>query len=362
MIKKDKIRVLIVDDSITARNLLKLLLIEDPHFEIIGIVSNGSEAVDFVKREKPDVVSMDIHMPVMNGFEATSQIMSTNPVPIVIVSTAYNPSETQLAFKALEAGALTILPRPIGPGHPDFLKHGKTYRLTLKSLSEVRVIRRHRSGSMPAGNSDQGLKSENISETGAKQSNGARIVAIGASAGGPSALQIILKSLPPDFPVPVLIVQHIDKGFAEGFAQWLGQISKIPVIIPKDGEQLLPGHVYLPCGDRHLGVKKEGIASISSASPEHGLRPAVSFLFRSVGSVYGNNATAILLSGMGLDGAEELKNLKELGAFTIVQNEETSLVYGMPGEAIRLRASCRVLPPEQMIQTILNQYTSLTKH
>ncbi len=361
MINKDKIGVLIVDDSITARNLLKILLNEDPQFEIIGIVSNGSEAVAFVKTEKPDVISMDIHMPVMNGFEATRQIMSTNPVPIVIVSTAYNPSETQLAFKALEAGALTILPRPIGPGHPDFLKHGKTYRTTLKSLSEVRVIRRHQSGSKPVEDSDKYLKFDKNTGTEERKSIASKIVAIGASAGGPAALQAIMKSLPSDFPAPILVVQHIDKGFAEGFAQWLGEMSKIPVIIPKDGERLLPGHVYLPSGDHHLGVKQEGIVSISSASPEHGLRPAVSYLFRSVGSVYGNNTTAILLSGMGLDGARELKKLKELGAFTIVQNEETSLVYGMPGEAIRLHASCRILPPEQMIQAILNQFTSLAK-
>ncbi|MBE0647401.1 MAG: chemotaxis-specific protein-glutamate methyltransferase CheB [Bacteroidales bacterium] len=359
MSQKEKIRVLIVDDSVTARNLLKLLLLEDPQFEIAGIVSNGSEAVAFVEKEKPDVISMDIHMPVMNGFEATRQIMSTYPVPIVIVSTTYNPSETQLSFKALEAGALTILPRPIGPGHPDFLKHGKIYRTTLKSLSEVRVIRRHGGESRPVQKLDKTQECDEPNHTDERKRTDSRIVAIGASAGGPAALQIIIRSLPPNFPAPILIVQHIDKGFAEGFAHWLCSLSKIPVVIPKDGEALLPGHIYLASGDHHLGVKKEGIASISSASPEHGLRPAVSFLFRSVALVYGNKATAILLSGMGQDGAGELKNLKELGAYTIVQNEATSLVYGMPGEAVRLRASCRVLPPEQMVQAILNQITSL---
>lgn len=356
-----KIRVLIVDDSVTARNLLKLLLLEDPQFEIAGIVSDGSEAVSFVERDRPDVISMDIHMPVMNGFEATRQIMATNPVPIVIVSTAYNPGETQLSFKALEAGALTILPRPIGPGHPDFLKQGKTYRTTLKSLSEVRVIRRHRGGSSSPEMIHQDFTRSENKEKSQKKHITSTIVAIGASAGGPSALQTIMRTIPPGFPAPILIVQHIDKGFAEGFAQWLGQNSPIPVRIPKNGDSLLPGHAYLPSGDHHLGVKKEGIVSISSASLEHGLRPSVSYLFRTVGSVYGKNAIALLLSGMGNDGARELKTLKDLGAFTIVQNEETSLVYGMPGEAIRLDASCRVLPPEQMIRAIINQFTSLTK-
>lgn len=355
MTKDTQIRVLIVDDSTTARNLLKLILSEDPRFEIIGVVSDGVEAVSFVEKEKPDVISMDIHMPVMNGFEATRQIMSSNPVPIVIVSSAYNPAETHLSFKALEAGALTILSRPAGPSHPDFEKLGKKYRTTLKTFSEVRVIRRRRGESEPivTKHTDQALSF--------REKKG-HVLAIGASAGGPAALQTIMKSLPPDFPSPILVVQHIDKGFAEGFARWLGQISAIPVSIPQDGERLLPGHVYLPCGDRHLGVKKEGVAAVSASSPENGLRPSVNFLFRSVGNIYGKHAIALLLSGMGNDGAKELKALKDLGAHTIVQNAETALVYGMPGEAIRLQASCQVLPPDQMVQAIINQFNSLMKH
>jgi len=361
MTKENKIRVLIVDDSITARNLLKLLLSEDPVFEIAGIVSNGSEAVDFVERDKPDVISMDIHMPVMNGFEATRHIMTSNPVPIVIVSTAYNPNETQLSFQALEAGALAILPRPMGPGHPDFVRHGRSYRSTLKSLSEVRVIRRHRSESSSHSRAHKDAEQKVLNGNKERKDTLNKIVAIGASAGGPSALQAIMKSIPSGFPCPVLIVQHIDKGFAEGFAQWLGQHSSIPVRIPVDGELLQSGNAYLPPGDMHLGVKKEGVATISSASPEHGLRPSVGFLFRSVGAVYGKNSIAVLLSGMGQDGARELKTLKEIGAYTIVQNKETALVYGMPGEAIRLQASCCVLPPERMVQTIIDRLKPLPK-
>lgn len=362
MTKEGKIRVLIVDDSTTARNLLKILLLEDPRFEIMGIVSNGVEAVDFVAREKPDIISMDIHMPVMNGFEATRQIMEQHPVPIVIVSTTFNASETQLSFKALEAGALAILPRPIGPGHPDFEKHGKSYRSTLRSLSEVRVIRRRGAGSKsPEPRSDGEIK-QTEEEVRVQNLKSHRIVAIGTSAGGPAALQVIMSSIPKEFPASILIVQHIDKGFAEGFAQWLGQASSIPVSIPKDGDKLLPGHAYLASGDHHLGVKKEGVVAVSNASPEHGLRPSVSFLFRSVAKAYGTNAVAMLLSGMGHDGAQELKHLREAGAFTIVQNEETALVYGMPGEAIRLQAACRVLPPDRMVHAITNYFNSLVNH
>lgn len=362
MTGKEKIRVLIVDDSITARNLLKLLLSEDPLFEVIGILSNGSEAVEFAKRERPDVISMDIHMPVMNGFEATREIMEVSPVPIVIVSTAYNPNETRLSFQALEAGALTILPRPMGPGHPDFVKQAKNFRNTLKSLSEVRVVRRtrpplNRGETKPVNHAD-------LTKTVLRQEEkvSTPIVVIGASAGGPSALQLILQSVPSGFPSPILIVQHIDKGFAEGFAQWLSQSSSVPVTIPKDGDKLLPGHAYLPSGDHHLGLKGAGVVALSSSAPENGLRPSVSYLFRSAAAHYGSNTVAVLLSGMGRDGAKELKNLKEIGAFTLVQDSETALVYGMPGEALRLQASCIVLPPERMIQAILSQINSLMKH
>jgi len=354
MEREKLIRVLIVDDSVTARNLLKLLLSMDPRIEIAGMVSNGKEAVSFVEKEKPDVISMDIHMPVMNGFEATRQIMATNPVPIVIVSSAYNSSETQLSFKALEAGALTILPRPVGPGHVDFERDGKRYLFTIKSLSEVRVVRRRQG--QPPSTFEQPKPSSYVATSQEKQAENITggIVAIGASAGGPSALQLIMEGVPSDFPFPILIVQHIDKGFAEGFAQWLGQLSSVPVIIPQDGDRLLPGRAYLAPGDHHLGVREKGIVTLSKEVPDHGLRPSVSYLFRSVGDCYGKRAMALLLSGMGQDGAKELKTLKEMGAFTIVQDKESCLVYGMPGEAIHLEASCHVLPPEKMIQAIID--------
>lgn len=308
MVKEKKIRVLLVDDSVTSRNLLKLLLSEDPQFEIAGVVSNGAEAVAFVEMERPDVISMDIHMPVMNGFEATRQIMSTNPVPIVIVSSAFNPNETQLSFKALEAGALTILPRPAGPGHIDFHKDGKCYRSTLKSLSEVRVVTRQRNHLKAIHENLQLFSPAGAPMAEQKDRISGTVVAIGASAGGPSALQTIMKSIPSDFPFPILIVQHIDKGFAEGFADWLRQLTGIPVVIPHSGDRLFPGNVYLPSGDHHLGIKEEGVIAISTASPEHGSRPSVSFLFRSVGTIYGKNSVAILLSGMGHDGAKEVNH------------------------------------------------------
>lgn len=361
MTEDKKIRVLIVDDSPTARILLKTLISEDKRLEVAGIVSNGAEAISFLERERPDVISMDIFMPVMDGLEATRHIMASCPVPIVIVSSEYNAGENQLSFKALEAGALTILPRPVGPGHPEYIRQGKTYRSTLRSIAEVKVIKRIRKGiRVPRLHPDSPTEDQQTTFKKPGTETG-RIVVIGASAGGPSALQTILKSMPAVFPVPVIIVQHIDKGFADGFARWLELSSGKPIRVPSDREPLLPGSIYLPPADRHLGVREEAIAMVSDDPPESGLRPSVNYLFRTTAKVYGARSVAILLSGMGQDGAAELKHLKEIGAYTLVQDMDTSLVYGMPGEAVRIGAACHVVPPDQMIPKIINHLSPLNK-
>lgn len=362
---KRKIRVLIVEDSRVNQGLLKGLLADDPGFEIAGIVNNGHEAVEFVAKAKPDVVSMDIYMPVMDGVEATRQIMQHTPVPIVIVSSFYQVNEVKMSFSILEAGALTILSRPFGPGHPLYNQTARNYRNTLRMMSEVKVsiIRRgvrqpvklqHVVSNKPAsparvtahvqsGNSVIGIRGN---------AGTYAVIAIGASAGGPQAVQSILNLLPSSLPIPVLIVQHIDSNFAEGYCEWLGSTSKLPVHVAADGEVMLPGHVYLPPGDHHLGLKKQGIISISKAPSERGLRPAVSFLFRDVMSVYGKNSIAIILSGMGIDGAAEIKKLRDLGAYTFAQDANSSLVHGMPGEAIKMGGALRILPPDEIAKEI----------
>jgi two-component system, chemotaxis family, protein-glutamate methylesterase/glutaminase len=179
------------------------------------------------------------------------------------------------------------------------------------------------------------------------------VIAIGASAGGPQAVQSILNLLPSSLPVPVLIVQHIDSNFAEGYCEWLGSTSKLPVHVASDGEVMVAGHVYLPPGDHHLGLQKQGVVSVNKSPPERGLRPAVSFLFRDIMSVYGKNAIAIILSGMGSDGAAEIKKLRDLGAYTFAQDAGSSLVHGMPGEAIKLGGASRILPPDEIAKEII---------
>ena len=340
-----KIKVLIVEDTQVGQTLLKGLLSYDPRFGIIGLVTNGKQAVEFIAHNRPDVVSMDIYMPVMDGVDATRLIMENTPVPIVIVSSAYDSSEVMMSFRILEAGALTIMPRPFGPGHPQFEQTARNYRNTLKMMSEVTVKSRIRT--KPKVEQHQALVPQSPVSP-------CKIIAIGASAGGPQITQVILNGLPKGLSVPIIIVQHIDLHFAEGYRDWLGNTTHLPVHIARNDETMIAGHVYLPPGDRHIGIKKEGIIAVGDDLPIKGLRPAVSYLFNSLCKVYGASAMAILLSGMGTDGAIEMKLLYDMGAFTIAQDAESSLVHGMPGEAIRLGGASRIMNPEEIIKEILN--------
>ncbi|MDD2798449.1 MAG: chemotaxis-specific protein-glutamate methyltransferase CheB [Bacteroidales bacterium] len=346
-----KIKVLIVEDTAVAQKLLKGLIDSDERFELVGIAENGKQSIDFVKKYSPDVISMDILMPIMDGVEATRLIMQDYPTPVVIVSSFYQTSEVDMAMKVLDAGAVTILPRPFGPGHAQFEKTAKRYLNTLKMMSEIKVVRRkigHNTHPTPLKRVENPLISKPA------ELKRIQAITIGASAGGPQGLSTIVSTLPIDLPVPIFLVQHIDANFAEGFAAWLNTMSAIPVKIAENGEKALPGHIYLPPGDHHLLVKKDGVMAITKDAQEKGLRPSVDLLFKSIGEVYGNNVIAVLLSGMGKDGAEQLKKLHEKGAFTIAQEESSCLVYGMPGEAVKLGAVNKILRPENIVKEIVN--------
>lgn len=337
------IKVLVVEDSPVIREFLVGLLSSDPGISVIGAANNGEDALRAVEDQRPDVITMDIHMPRMNGIEATRRIMETYPTPIVIVSGSRDPKEVETTFHAMEAGALAFLERPVGQGHPHHLDMVKELVQTVKLMSEVKVVRRwprtprKTLASTIAPEVNLRKATENI-----------RLVAVGASTGGPPVIQTILSDLSKDFPVPMLIVQHMAEGFIAGFAEWLIQKSDLPIHIATHGEQTLPGHVYIAQDGFQMKVDRGGRILLSKDEPENGHRPSVSHLFRSVASVYGKNAVGVLLTGMGKDGAEELKLMKNEGAVTIVQDRESSVVYGMPGEATCLGAATYVFSPEKI--------------
>lgn len=339
------IRVLVVEDSATVREFLLWILRSDPEIEVVGTAETGEEALEAVGRTQPDVVTMDVHMPKMNGFDATRRIMETHPTPIVIVSGTVDMADAAKAFRALEAGALAVLQRPYGVGHPAHRKTAAELVRTVKLMSEVKVIRRwprSRSAGIPP---DASVCKEFRRKAAPTQVS---LVAVGASTGGPPVLQAILAGLPRDFSVPVLIVQHIAPGFTQGFADWLAQSSSLPIHIPVHGQSVLPGQVYVAPDGFHMAVGPQGQIRLNTDEPENGLRPSVSHLFRSVAHAYGSRAVGVLLTGMGKDGAWELKLMKEQGAVTIAQDRDTSVVHGMPGEAIRVGGATYVLPPEKI--------------
>ena len=339
------INVLVVEDSRVVREFLIHLLSSDPNIRVVGAATDGEEALEAVARERPDVVTMDIHMPRMDGLEATRRIMETNPVPIVIVSGSGDPKEVATTFRAMEAGALAALPRPLGVNHPEHEAMARELVQTVKLMSEVKVVRRwarfQRNGAIvSAVVREPSLPKQSLAEI--------KLVAIGASTGGPLALQTILSGLSNRFPVPILIVQHMVADFIPGFVEWLDQTCSFPVRVAAHGEPILPGHAYMAPGGYQMKVETRQKISLTQDASENGHRPSVSSLFRSVAQVFGSRAVGVLLTGMGKDGAEELRLMKDQGAMTFAQDEESSVIHGMPGEAIRLGGAAYVLPPDKI--------------
>lgn len=343
-----QIKVLVVDDSPVARELLVHILDSDPGVKVVATAASGQAALDALERLRPDIVTMDVHMPGLDGFETTRRIMETHPLPVIIVSGVVDPKESAVAFQTIEAGALAILERPVGPGHSDYQEAAARLVNTVKSMSEVRVVRRW--SRRPA----TVAPSPPAQEVQEAPPGRIRAVAIGVSTGGPPVLRTILSGLPKDFPVPVLIVQHISAGFLDGLAEWLTSSTGFPVHIAAKGEHIAPGRAYIAPDDYHMGVDANELITLSSEPPDHGLRPSVARLFRSVASVYGKSAIGVLLTGMGRDGADELKLLRDAGAVTIAQDKDSSVVHGMPGEAIRIGGAKHVLPADQIAAALVS--------
>jgi len=337
------IRALVADDSKVARQLLVHILESDERIRVVGSVEDGQSALEFVQEQKPDVVIMDIHMPRLDGFEATRQIMETQPVPIVICSATLDPRQVATTFRVLEAGAVACVEKPVAQGHADYESLAANLIQTVRLMSEVKVIRRW----------PRSRTANNLEPAPRPPTQGIQAIGIGASTGGPPVLQTILGALPKDFPVPVFIVQHIAKGFLPGLAEWLNQTTGWKVQIAAYGETPQAGHAYLAPDDFHLGVSATGRILLSHEEPVGGLRPAVGYLFRTLAQNLGSQAVGVLLTGMGRDGAEELKLMRNAGADTIAQDRESSVVHGMPGEAIALGAATFILPPERIADTLV---------
>jgi two-component system chemotaxis response regulator CheB len=340
----NRVSVLVVEDSPVVRDLITHILRRDPEIAVIGAAASGEAAVAAAARLRPDVITMDINLPGINGYEATRRIMETSPTRIIIVSGSYDARDVARSLRVVEAGALTILPPPLGLGHPDFQARAAELVRIVKLMSEIKVVRRWPRTAAQVTPSP----SLEIKRTPRK----IEVVALGASTGGPLVLKKILAGLGLGFPAPVLIVQHMSPGFVPGLAEWLRESTGFPVQVAHDRQEISGGQAYLAPDGFHMGVDRWGRIELSDEPPVDGLRPAIAPLFKSLARFYGPRAVGILLTGMGDDGVAAMARMKETGAVTIAQDKETSVVHGMPGEAIKLGAALYVLGPEQIAELL----------
>jgi two-component system, chemotaxis family, protein-glutamate methylesterase/glutaminase len=350
--EKRPIRLLVVEDSPSVREFLLYLFASDQEIQVIGTAANGEEALEAVRTKKPDVITMDLHMPKMDGYAATRAVMENYPTPIVIVTGSSTKDEMATTLSALEAGALAVMKRPTGIGHPDHAATARELVQTVKLMSEIKVVKRWaklKNLRTPAASLPE--RPALPEETAAKH---ARLVAIGSSTGGPLVLQQILSRLPKNFPLPIIIVQHIAQGFTEGFVQWLEEASAFPASLASNGATMQPGHAYIVPNGFQASVDAYARITLKKDSPLNGHCPSVSYLFRSVAQAYGAHAIGILLTGMGKDGAAELGLMRAKGALTIAQDKESSVVHGMPGEAIALDAATYVLGPDKIVSALIS--------
>jgi two-component system, chemotaxis family, protein-glutamate methylesterase/glutaminase len=350
------IRVLVVEDSQSQRELLIGLLQASSGFEVAGTASNGKEAIAETQRLRPDVIAMDIHLPLLDGYEATRQIMRLCPTPIVLIS---GQSEAALrSIEALAAGALAVVNKPGGHINTvDAAEERATFLMMLRLMADVRVVTRHPARHLP----DQQLtRSSPIP----RQTPDARrqlvhpavdrpqILALAASTGGPAAIQAVLRGLGAGFPLPILVVQHIARGFAAALADWLSATLPLAVRTAQQGERLLPGQIYLAPQGHHLVVHAAGMAGLRPFAESDRFCPSADLLFESVAHSYGARAIGLVLTGMGDDGARGMLSLHRAGAPTLAQSAESCVVYGMPRAAVEAGAIMRSAPLTGIVDAI----------
>lgn len=345
----ETVRVLLAEDSPTVRHYLKTLIEESPALSVVGEAHNGEEAVAMVARVRPDVVSMDINMPRLDGIAATRKIMQETPVPVVVVSSLLE-REIELSLQALQAGALAVVSKPPERGHADFAERRQQLIQSLRAMAGVRVISRRPRRAL--GEQSVPMPENEYSRRFARP----EVIVVGASTGGPSALHRLVQALPAHLSVPVVIVQHMPNEFIAGLARWLDGVTPLNVSVATSAQELSPGSIVVAPGTHHVTLARRGNALYTRFIAEPGdfrYQPSVDVLFESTAAVCGARAVGVILTGMGDDGARGLLAMRTAGALTLAQDETTSTVFGMPAAAIQCGAAMRVEPLTNLASEIL---------
>jgi len=341
-----KIRVMIVEDSAVVSALLEYTIGCDSRLEVCATAATAEKALQILEHLSPDVIAMDIRLPGMNGLEATRRIMSSKPVPIVVVASSVEYGAwSAVPMEALRAGALSVLEKPVGTTHADYDAVAKRLCTQLVIMSQVHLIRQR---------ADRETYSWDGGNPGSSNSTPGRfkMLGIACSTGGPNALVHLLQALGPRFPLPILLVQHMTASFLEGFASWLDTVCPFAVTIVKDDCHPVAGTLHLAPADRHLQLSGEELRANAGTLVSF-QRPSGTVLFQSMAQNLGAGALGVLLTGMGDDGASGLLDIRRSGGYTIAEDESTAVVYGMPGAAVRIGAVCESLPLPRIAPRIL---------
>ena len=346
-------RVLIVEDSAVIRQMLEHIIGSDPRLEVVASVESGEAALRILNRISPDVISMDIRLPGMNGFETTQRIMAERPTPVVVISASVEDEDLKISMNALRAGALAVLEKPTGLSHRDYEAVSRNICTQLFIMSQVHVVRqrfpRVKLGT-PLRPSPDAEVVRPVVPSAAPGSY--RMVGLAASTGGPNAVVKLLGGLGAGFPLPVLLVQHISASFLNGFVNWLDGVTPLKVVRAANGVVPAPGHVYVAAEELHLTLQRGRLVLVDSP-PVSSQKPSATVLFESMAASLGESALGIVLTGMGDDGARGLKAIRDAGGYTIGEDETTAVVFGMPAAAAQLGGLCQLLPlddiPERML-------------
>ncbi|WP_239025231.1 chemotaxis-specific protein-glutamate methyltransferase CheB [Rhodoligotrophos defluvii] len=347
--RREPVRVMVVEDSTTTLQLLVHIISSDPRFVIVAALDTAEKALEQLSEVRPDVISMDIRLPGMDGLEATRRIMSERPTPIVVIAASIEDASLHISMNALRAGALSVVEKPVGPGHQSFDSVAETIRTQLYIMSQVPVIRRREAYVRALDHRRPALAEINMPEPARPPA----IIGIAASTGGPPALAKMLGALPADFATPLLLVQHMGAAFMEGFAEWLNGIVPMKVRVAVDGAIAEPGTVWVAPGDRHLLVDTCGRMAVVAQPAYRGQRPSANLMFKAIAR-FGEAGMGILLTGMGDDGAEGLATIKQAGGFTVAEHESSAVVYGMPAAAVRQGAVCVSMPLDSIAPRLLH--------
>ena len=341
----NRIRVLIIEDSRVVREFLEHIISRDPRLEVVGSAASAEEGIRLLPRVQPDVISLDIRLPGMNGFEATRQIMSQRPTPIVVVSASVKAEDLNITMNALKAGALTVVEKPVGTTHEDYEALAQRLCTQLAVMSQVAVIRQRFNRPRPDRHGVNGAAPPRPRFSPGRSDRPFQMLGMVASTGGPRALQQILSNLPADYPLPIALVQHISDCFHEGFVRWLANSCALKVMVAQHLQHLKPGHVYVAPPDHHLTVTNRGFV-LNREELVCLERPSGTVLLNSIADCYGGDAIGVVLTGMGNDGAAGLAKLHQAGGYTIAEDESTAVINGMPAAAVQLHAVRESLPLE----------------